>query len=73
MPSKHQNWMLAINFLTIGLDIVLPVAGAAWLGNFLDRKYSTSPWILISLIVLAIFISSWLVYKQFKKIQKINE
>jgi len=33
-------------------------------GRFLDKKFDTSPWLLLTGVVLAISISSWLVYKK---------
>jgi len=50
--------------LSLGYSIAIPLVALGLAGRFLDKKFNTSPWLLLAGVVLAISLSSWLVYKK---------
>lgn len=54
--------------LELGYLIALPLAGFALLGRFADKFFQTSPWFLVSGVIIAAITSSWIVYKKVSKI-----
>jgi F0F1-type ATP synthase assembly protein I len=66
--KKYNN---ALNLaLQLGYLISLPLVGLAGLGRFLDKKYDSSPILLLSGIFLAMLVSSILVYRKAKRIME---
>lgn len=55
---------------SFGWNIALPLAVLALLGRWLDKKWGTTPWLLISGMILAIAVSSYLMYKKMMEIIK---
>jgi F0F1-type ATP synthase assembly protein I len=54
----------------LGYTIAVPLVALALGGRFLDKKLSTSPWLLLTGILISIAVSSWLVYKKTLDIMK---
>lgn len=48
----------------LGYSIALPLVIFALLGRWLDGKLATSPWLFLLGIILAVSISSYLVYRK---------
>jgi len=48
----------------LGYTIAVPLVVLALGGRFLDKKFGTSPFLILFGILLSIGISSWLVYKK---------
>lgn len=48
----------------LGYSIALPLVVFALIGRWLDKKLETSPWLFLLGIVLAVSISSYLVYRK---------
>lgn len=48
----------------LGYTIAIPLVIFALAGRFLDKKFDTSPWLLLGGILISIFISSFGVYKK---------
>lgn len=58
----------------IGFIIAIPVVILALAGRYLDEKFETSPWFLISAVVLSIIISSVILYSRvIKTLQLMDE
>lgn len=54
----------------LGYIIAGPLVVLAFLGRFLDKKYESSPIFLLSGILLAIVVSSIMVFRKTKKIME---
>jgi len=54
----------------LGWQIALPIVLFGLIGRWLDKKWETSPWLLLVGILLAISVSGYLVYRETKKIIK---
>jgi F0F1-type ATP synthase assembly protein I len=54
----------------LGYSIALPLVIFALLGRWLDGKLATSPWLFLLGIILAVSISSYLVYRKTMEIIK---
>jgi len=54
----------------LGYSIALPLVIFALAGRWLDRKLATSPWLFLLGIILAVSISSYLVYRKTMEIIK---
>lgn len=52
----------------MGYTIALPLIGFALLGRFLDKKFDTSPWLLIGGAALAMVVSTLLLLSRFRQI-----
>ncbi len=52
----------------LGFTIAIPLVLFALIGRFADKSLATSPWLLLLGILLAIAISTVLVYKKVKAI-----
>ena len=49
MGSSGRPWTSAMgSYLTMGIQLALPVVIFALLGRWLDEKYGTSPWLLLA-------------------------
>jgi len=59
--KEFSAWSLAWE---LGYSIALPLVIFALLGRWLDKKLATSPWLFLLGIILAVAISSFLVYKK---------
>ncbi len=55
----------------MGYTIALPLVFLALLGRFLDKKFATSPWLLLTGILISIIISTLSIY--FKTIKIIAD
>ena len=53
--------------LNLGWMIAGPLVALALLGRYLDRVYNSSPWFIIAGLLLALTISSVLVYRMVRK------
>lgn len=53
--------------LEIGYTIAIPIVLLALLGRFLDTRLDSSPWLLLTGILLSILVSSFLIYQKVKK------
>lgn len=52
----------------LGYTIAIPIVAFALLGRFADKKFDTSPFLLLAGILFSIIISSWVIYKKVSKI-----
>ena len=74
MPSEKSNFYKTISLAwELGYTIAVPLVVFAFLGRFLDKKYESSPIVLLSGIFLAMMISGFLVFKKTKKIMEESE
>jgi F0F1-type ATP synthase assembly protein I len=63
--NKEENSWSALSLAwELGYLIAGPLVIFALAGRFLDKKLGTNPWLLLIGIVLAISVSSWIVYKK---------
>ena len=56
--------------LNLGFTIAIPLVTFAFMGRFLDKKWGTSPWFLLGGILLAIIMTTLLIYRKIKEIVK---
>jgi F0F1-type ATP synthase assembly protein I len=80
MTEAHQKsafWQALSMAWELGYVIAIPLVALALLGRYLDNKLNTSPWLLLTGIILSIVISSiglvWKFNKIIGKIDKNNE
>jgi len=62
-------WALKI-YAELGFIIAVPASALAFLGSLADKKYHISPWGVIFGLVIALIISSTVVWKMIKKLEK---
>jgi F0F1-type ATP synthase assembly protein I len=66
--NPDSSWSAISLAWELGYSIAIPLVALALVGRFLDKKLGTSPWIFLAGILVAITLSSWLVYKKTKEI-----
>jgi F0F1-type ATP synthase assembly protein I len=64
---KTFPWLQLGQFLGLGFDLIVPPLIGAWVGKFLDESLKTSPYLLVCLILVGVFLGVWLAYLRFKK------
>ncbi len=62
---NFSTWQLAWE---LGYTITIPIVALALVGRMLDKRFETSPWLLLAGIVVSIIVSSFMVYRKVKKI-----
>lgn len=65
--KSFNAWQMAWD---LGWQIAVPLVAFALLGRFADKYFDTSPWLLVAGIVLAVFSSTYLVYRKVSKFLK---
>ncbi|MFH1838119.1 MAG: AtpZ/AtpI family protein [Candidatus Kuenenbacteria bacterium] len=68
--DKENFWSMLSLAWELGYLIALPLVLFALLGRFLDKYFHTSPWLFLFGILLAIIISTRIVYKKTIKMIK---
>lgn len=64
IKEKNQTWSALSLAWQLGYSIAIPLVVLALGGRLLDKKFGTSPWILLSGVILSLFISTFLVYSK---------
>ena len=66
--SSRAYYLFAFKIIgDFGASIAIPVVILVLIGQYFDKKYSTSPWLTILAFVLAALISASIIYKKAKK------
>ena len=72
--NKKQNPWSAVSFAwELGYSISIPLVIFTLGGRFLDRKFETSPWLLLTGLFVSIIITLYIVYQKTMKIIKNQE
>ena len=67
--SKNSGLMSALGLAgELGYTIAIPIVVLALGGRLLDRKFGTSPWLLLIGIFISIVMSSWAIARKAKRI-----
>jgi ATP synthase protein I len=70
MNRKRNPWQIIAVIGSMGMEIILLAVGGAWLGNKLDAAWGTSPFLLLTGVLLGLglgFISAVYTLKAFMK------
>jgi len=70
MAEKGSTFSALKLSLELGYTIAIPIVVLALAGRLLDKKFDTSPWILISGILISIIVSSIALVVKFNAIMK---
>lgn len=68
MNDKEQQFSALKLSLEFGYTIVIPLVVLAIVGRLLDARFDTSPWFLITGVILSMLVSSLALVMKFKKI-----
>lgn len=68
IKEKNQTWSALSLAWQLGYSIAIPIVVFALGGRLLDKKFGTSPWLLLSGVMLSLFLSTFLVYVKTIKI-----
>lgn len=66
--KKNQTWSALSLAWQLGYSIAIPLVALALVGRILDKKFSTSPWFLLTGIFLSLIVSTFAVYYKTVKI-----
>ena len=64
VSTNENSWSAVSLAWELGYSIAIPLVGLALVGRFLDKKLGTSPWLILTGILISILVSSYLVYKK---------
>ncbi len=68
IKEKGQTWSALSLAWQLGYSIAIPLVVLALGGRFFDKKFGTSPWLLLTGILLSLVVSTFLVYSKTIKI-----
>ncbi|MFA5128649.1 MAG: AtpZ/AtpI family protein [Patescibacteria group bacterium] len=60
--EKSQVWYALSLAWQLGYSIAVPLVLLALLGRILDKRFDTSPWLLLAGVLLSLVISTFAVY-----------
>jgi ATP synthase protein I len=67
MPKHSKSTLTGISSVgKIASGLVLPILAGFFLGNYLDKKLNSSPWLTLLLLLLGISAGFWWLYKSAK-------
>lgn len=67
MPRRPKSPMSGGELYTkIATGLVLPILGGFFLGNYLDERFGTSPWLTLILIIFGVVSGFTWLYKSLK-------
>ncbi len=66
--EKRGLWQAVSLAWELGYTIAIPLVILALIGRFLDKKFDSSPWLFLTGIILAFFLSTIAVYLKTSKI-----
>ena len=67
--QKRKAWWMALSYAgQLAYVIVIPLVIFALIGRFLDKKWGTDPWLLITGIIISVIISSIWAFSKATKI-----
>lgn len=70
--NKNQGTWSALSLAwQLGYSIAIPLVVLALLGRLLDKKFGTSPWLLLAGVLLSLVVSTFAVY--FKTIKILED
>lgn len=64
------NWSAWQFAWELGFTIAIPIVALAFLGRLADKRFDTSPWLLLAGVTASVFISSFIVYRKVAKVIK---
>ncbi|MFA5030895.1 MAG: AtpZ/AtpI family protein [Patescibacteria group bacterium] len=70
MSEKGSTFSALKLSLELGYTIAIPIVVLALVGRLLDKKFDTSPWLLITGIILSMVVSSVALVLKFNAIMK---
>ncbi len=71
MKKKKDNdfkWVALSFAWELGYSIVIPLVILALLGRWLDKKFNSSPLFFLFLVIVSVFLTSFIVYKKSRAI-----
>lgn len=71
--NNKKTWSALSLAWQLGYSIAVPLIVLALLGRFLDKKFNTSPWLLLTGIFLSLIVSTFAVYNKTIKILQETE
>lgn len=72
IPEKDRKLYLFATRIVgdFGFSIAIPVVAFSWVGQYLDERWGTKPWLTVLGFALAALISGKIVYRKAKKYGK---
>ncbi len=66
--NKDNTWSLLGFAWELGYSLAIPIVVLIIAGRLLDKKFGTSPWLLLTGVILSLFTSTLTVYSKATKI-----
>lgn len=66
-PTGNNRLQAVMKYSGLAFQMLAIIGGSAWLGTWLDGKFSTSPWLTIGLLLLGVFVAVFQVIRSLTK------
>ncbi len=73
LPPNRRKYLQLLRLSNLGLEMGIAVLGGLWLGNKLDNRWDTAPWLLLTGIALGMAIAMYSAWRTLKKVQQTND
>lgn len=67
-----QGWVWALRFVGLGWFVAIMIVLGALVGRWLDRKWETSPWLLLTGILAGSFLAFYGLYQMLAPAMKMK-
>jgi len=68
-PGLHKG----LQYAALGTEVSLTVAGAAWLGWWLDKALGSGPWLLLAMVLLGTAVAMLRLFRLASALQRQEE
>lgn len=58
-----------MGLLSWGFNTAAALVGGIWLGNYLDRRWGTAPWLAFAAVLLAIGVSLYSLFREIVRME----
>ncbi|WP_230679084.1 AtpZ/AtpI family protein [Hymenobacter properus] len=66
-PTGNSRLQAVMKYSGLAFQMLAIIGGCAWLGYWLDGKFSTGPWLTIGLLLLGVFAAVFQVIRSLTK------
>ncbi|MDH4225328.1 MAG: AtpZ/AtpI family protein [Deltaproteobacteria bacterium] len=70
MENKDSSMMVYLRYSTMGIEMGVTVLGGLFLGRYLDRRFDTAPWLLLTGLLLGLLLAARNIFRMIRQMQR---